>query len=487
MNKKRVAAYVRVSSASKAQLHSYEFQEEYWRGKFAEDPTQELVAIYADRGISGCSMQKRPRFLAMMEDARAGRLDVIHTKSVSRFARNTVQLLEAVRELRDIGVEVVFEKEQISTFQPTSELFLTIAASIAENDLEVDSQRQKWSFQRRFENGWYSIGSGMYGYRMTANNTLVVAPEEAEVVRWIYEMYISGCGSRKIADTLNTAGIRNVKGLPWRQNGILKLIANEKYMGDAMMGKSVRIDGQKRDNLDGSVGERYYIENAHEGIVSKETYYQAQAVHQQRANPKLIHRPPEQHPFTEMIECGCCHGNFRHKVNNSGKKWSNDIWMCAQQERKGKAHCPNTRIKDSVLREKFIEAYNEFVTQRPQSTAIETLQTTIQQLRSQEQELATLLMRKLITEKDFRTEQQRIKREIRQHQEKLQELQRNTVKESDYTTITEFDETKIPLFLQRIIIHDYHVTFRFFNGVEITKGYTNGQPGNKPGWNRKEV
>ncbi len=183
MGKKRVAAYVRVSSASKAQFHSYEFQEEYWRGKFDGDPDHELIAIYADRGISGCSMKKRPQFLAMMEDARAGRVDVIHTKSVSRFARNTVQLLEAVRELRDLGIEVVFEKEQISTLQPTSELFLTIAATIAENDLEVDSQRQKWSFQRRFENGWYSIGPAMYGYRMTGDNTLVIVPEEAGAVR----------------------------------------------------------------------------------------------------------------------------------------------------------------------------------------------------------------------------------------------------------------------------------------------------------------
>ncbi len=278
-----------------------------------------------------------------------------------------------------------------------------------------------------------------------------------------------------------------MKGLPWRQNGILKLIANEKYMGDAMMGKSVRIDGQKRDNLDGSIGEQYYIENAHEGIVSKETYYQAQAVRQQRANPKLIHRPPEQYAFTDRIECGCCHKSYRHKVNHSGEKWSNDFWICATHERYGKATCGNTRIKDSVLREKFIEAYNEFVTLRPQGTAIEAIQTEIQSLRSQEQELATLLMRKLLTEKDFRDEQQRIKNAIREKQEKIQCLQRGKIKEKDFKIITEFDASKVPLFLQRVIIQDYHVTFRFYNGVEITKEYTNGQPGNKPGWNKKEA
>ncbi len=422
MKKKRVVAYVRVSSASKAQLHSYEFQEAYWRSKFAEDPDCELVTIYADRGISGCSMHRRPQFLAMMQDARADRFDAIHTKSVSRFARNTVELLQAVRELRDMGIEVVFEKEQISTLQPTSELFLTIAASIAENDLEVDSQRQKWSFQRRFENGWYSIGSGMYGYQMTGDNHLTIVPEEAEVVRWIYDMYLSGCGCPTIADTLNNAGIPNSKGNLWRPNTILKLISNEKYMGDAMMGKSVSIDGRKCDNMDGQYGERFYIEDAHEAIVSKETFYRAQEQRQRRANPKLVKQAHPSYPFTGMITCGCCGSGFRHKVNNPGKKWRNDIWVCARQERDGKASCESTRIKDTVLREKFIEAYNEFVTQRPQGDAVVKLQSEIKTLQKQEQELATLMLGKLISEKDFRIEQRIIKTKIRELQEQIQEL-----------------------------------------------------------------
>ena len=337
MGRKRVVAYVRVSSSSKAQLHSYEFQEQYWRSKFENDPDNELVRIYADRGISGSDAYKRPEFMTMLKDARNRKFDVIHTKSVSRFARNTVQLLEAVRELRDLGIEVIFEKEQISTLQPTSELFLTIAATIAENDLEVDSQRQKWSFQHRFENGWYSIGSSMYGYRMTGDNKVVVVPEEAEVIRWVYDMYLSGCGCPTIARVLNEAGIKTGVGMPWRASGILKMISNEKYMGDVMMGKSVNIDGKKCNNLDGQYGERYYIEDAHEGIISKETYYKAMELRQQRANPKLVNQDIVEYPFTRRIACGCCGSYFRHKVNNPGKKWANDIWICARQEQKGKA------------------------------------------------------------------------------------------------------------------------------------------------------
>lgn len=278
------------------------------------------------------------------------------------------------------------------------------------------------------------------------------------------------------------------KWMPWRASGILKMISNEKYMGDVMMGKSVNVDGKKCDNLDGQYGERYYIEDAYEGIISKETYYKAMELRQQRANPKLVNQETVEYPFTRRIACGCCGSYFRHKVNNPGKKWANDIWICARQEQKGKAHCDSTRIKDTVLKEKFVEAYNEFVTLRPEGETIEAIQKCIQRLRAEEEKLAALLMRKLISENAFRAEQQSIKAEIRRLQEQLQQLRCRAVRESDYTTITDFDEVKLKLFVEKIIImEEKRVTFRFFNGVEITKEYTNGKSGNKPGWNLKEV
>ena len=167
--------------------------------------------------------------------------------------------------------------------------------------------------------------------------------------------------------------------------------------------------------------------------------------------------------------------------------WLDDIWVCARQERAGRDQCDSTRIKDTVLREKFIEAYNEFVTRRPQGDTIATIQAVVRALQQEEGKLAGLLMRKLISDNAFSTEQQFIKARIREQQEHIRQLQRNTIYENDYTTITEFDETKLKLFLEQIIMMPNRVTFRFFNGVEITKTYTNGQPGNKPGWNKKEV
>lgn len=205
---------------------------------------------------------------SVTRNAREHKFDKIYTKSVSRFARNTTQLLEAVRELRDLGIEVVFENENIHTFQPTSEIFLTIAATIAENDLEVDSARQRWSIQHRCENGWISVGSGLFGLKLTADNELEIVPEEAAVIRYIYESYVDGgIGSKKIADALNAAGVQSRNGYPWDAKHIIGLLRNEKYKGDVIMGKSVRHFGEYHKNPNAEYAPRYYMEGTHEAIV----------------------------------------------------------------------------------------------------------------------------------------------------------------------------------------------------------------------------
>lgn len=484
MEKKRVVAYVRVSSKSSAQIHSYDFQARYWQDKFTDDAQYELVGIYADRGISGCSVKKRPEFLRMMDDARSGKFEQIQTKSVSRFARNTVELLEAVRELRDLGIEVFFENEQISSLEPTSELFLTIAATVAENDLDVDSDRQRWSMQLRFENGWISVGGGMYGYRMAKDNQLVIVPEEADVVRRIYGMYNSGSGVQSIANVLNTEGILNSRGAPWRVNTLLKLISNEKYMGDSIMGKSCQKQGVKYENTDGQYSQRYYIENSHPPIVSREVWQKAQEIRQSRKNSKLIGKSVPSYPFTGLIECGQCHAGFRHKINDSGKPWASEIWMCATQYVHGVSACDCTRIKDSVLREKFIEAYNEFVTDRPQANSVLAMQEIIAKLEQEEAELAALTLRHLLPVSTLHSEQRRIKAQIRELQQKISE--QSSVSDHDYTPIAEFIEEKLKKFVKKVFVSKGTVTFLFYNGISISKEYSNGQPGNKPGWKQKK-
>lgn len=484
MKKKRAVAYVRVSSGSDAQIHSYEFQEHYWQERFVDDEEYELVGIYADKGISGKSMYRRPRFLAMIKDAKEGKFDAIFTKSVSRLGRNTTQVLETIGELRDRGIGVFFEKENIDTLNPNSQLYLTIAASIAENDLCVDAARQRWSIQHRCENGWVTVGTGLYGYRMV-DGKLIVEPSEAEIVRKVYEMYIGGAGATMIAKFLNNLGVKTSRDKEWKPGTVLGLISNEKYMGDSMMGKSVYIDGIKHDNMNGEYGERYYTPDTHEGIVSKETWQRAQEIRQQRENPKLIGQESPVYTFTSKIRCGQCGAHYQHKVNNSGKKWQNDIWCCATSLRKGVAACNCTRIKDSVLREKFVEAYNEFVTKRPVGTQIEELQEEIERLMNEDSDLAELVIKRLITRSAYAEEQRAIYQRILEVRERIADISGRELTEQDYTIITEFDDEKAAKFIMEIVITKNVVTFVFCNGVEISRNYTNGQAGNKPGLNKK--
>lgn len=481
MSTKRAVAYIRVSTEKDAQLHSYDFQEHYWKNAFEKDPNTELVGIYADKGISGHSIQKRPQFLLMMEDARQHRFDVIYTKSVSRFARNTTQLLEAVRELRDIGIEVVFEKENVHTFDPTSEIFLTIAATIAENDFEVDSERCRWSVRHRYENGFISIGSGLYGFRMTGANELVVIPEEAAIVKYIFDAYVNGgYGSKRIADSLNEAGVKTRNGAPWNAFHIVSMIRNEKYKGDALMGKKVCRLGVYKLNRNGGYAPKYYIEDSHEAIVDKDTWTAAQQIMDDRG--RNFDHTYVRHSFSSMIECACCGKHFAHKIMNSSTKYKPDVWACGTALKKGIDACSNSRIKDAVLKAKFIEAYNEFIEHRPQGDSVVAMQEVIEDLKQQERELAELMLQHLITKPTYDTERREIKEKIAMIKKKLDERRLNRVPECEHIPITDFDPVKAKRFLTKVIVDRFTVTFDFYNGAKITKEYSNGQPGNKHGW-----
>lgn len=485
VEKKRAVAYIRVSTAQSAQMHSFEFQEAYWKQALEENPDVELVGIYADRGISGSGFKKRPRFLEMVEDALDGEFDVIYTKSISRFSRNSVELLEVVHKLRDKHVEVVFENENIHTLDSGTDLLLTIAASIAENDLLVDSQRQKWSIQKRIEEGWISIGSGLFGYKMCDDNILKIVPDEAEIVRKIFKLYTEGKGSTIIARILNENGCKTRAGNPWTARRIMGVLENEKYSGDSIMGKSVKINGKDVNNKSGEYGNKYLIENSHDPIVSKEIFNKAQEI---RANKNKNKRPKgtvAEYPFTGMIVCGQCNKSYRHKINNSGRKWQTAIWMCGTQSEHGMEKCDCTRIKDSVLKEKFVECYNEFIETKPQGNKEIEYEVSLSRLSDEEHELAVLAMRNMIPMETFRAEKKRITEKRRELSMTNKNRRKKTVNPKHYKKIAEFDENIMKQFITKVIINKNMVTFVFYNGVKISRAYTNGQPGNQKGWNRR--
>ena len=439
MNKKRAAAYARVSTNSRAQEHSFEFQSRYWNQTLGNNDDYDYIGLFADKGISGKYVNRRPQFLALMELCNRGEVDIIFTKSVQRFARNAEELLKHVRALREKGIEVYFEKENIHTLNPDSELYLTIAAAIAEEDLTRYSNNVAWSIKDRFERGEMILGPRIYGYRKTAENRLIVYPDEARIVRLIFEEYIKGdVSTLKIAKKLNSMGVPSPNGGEWLCSQISYIIKNEKYYGDMILQKTFVEGGVKYANRGERI--RYYVENSHEPIISKEIWDKAQEV---------------------------LGANYTHKVNNSGTISQANFWKCHIAIQKGVKYCHNPGIKEKVLYDLFVDCYNEFVTEGYYKKTVDNTEALdrLARLNESETELTLLMTRGVINQNQYLEEQQRIRVEMQSIQRKLHEERTYLVQGSDFHPIKEFDEDKLYKFIKRVVVKDWTVTFEFFNGV----------------------
>ena len=481
-HKKRAVAYVRVSTKSDAQTHSYEYQNEYWQQVIKANPLYEFGGIYADKGISGRAIAKRPQLLKLLNDAKNGKVDVIFTKSVARFARNTEELLTMVHELRDNGVKVVFEKENIDTFNPNSEIFLTIAVAIAENDLQIYSDNQRWSVREKYKNGFYAIGSGILGYSMdNSTNTLKIVPKEAETVKRIFDLYHEGNGVNKIAQILMDEKRENKVGsIEWNKNSVMYILKNEKYKGCSLSQKTITNQGVTIKNK-GDVPQ-YYMENVHEAIISPETFDKVQKMIREHPMKKLVGQIVPHYPFTGKIRCGQCMHGYTHIIQNSNFAWQTGVWVCQHQHSYGKKTCDCTRIKDSVLYEKFVECYNEFIKMKYENTNLKKAKQHLQWLLSQEQELTALKVNGMIGIEAYNKEILNIRAEIDNVKKSILELDLKDINKSDFKPISEFSEEKVEKFIDKVIIHKCVVTFIFINGVSISRPYTNGKSGNKIGW-----
>lgn len=483
---KRAVAYIRVSTASDAQTHSFEFQEEYWKNTISRNDDLELVGIYADKGISGKSLSKRPELKRLLKDAEDKKFDVVYTKSVSRFARNTTELLESIRHLRELGIKVIFEKENIDTFNPSAEVFLTIAAAVAENDLRVYSDNQKWSVRQRFKKGQIQIGCKIFGYEMDyENNNLIIKEDEAIVIRKIYELYLNGYGFGRIKLYLEEHGYNNGEGkAEWNESSIRYILKNEKYKGCSLAQKTVMINGVAKIN-DG-FAKQYYMEDSHDAIVSKEDFDKVQILMMSKQSDKLKGMSKvEPYSFTGKIRCAVCGGKVNHKINNSGKSWQCSIWMCGTRARYSKKVCDSRNIKDDVLKELFVTSYNEFITLKPKSAVLDELLDSRANLIKQENELNILKLNRLIELDDYDAELDRIKKMTHDLTLAINDLTLKGVSLKDYTRIDEFDEEKVRKFLDYIVLNVDTVTFHFINGISITKHFNNGPSGNQRGWKER--
>ena len=480
MTKNRVAAYARISTSQKSQEHSYEFQSAYWNDVLGNNSEYEYVGLFADKGISGKFANRRPQFMAMLEACRLGKIDIIFTKSVQRFSRNTEELLNMVRNLREIGVAVVFEKEGINTLNPDSELYLTIAVAVAEDDLSRYSQSVSWAIVDKFQKGENVMGYSLYGYYVKNNKDLTINPTEAEVVKEIYELYYYGWSTRQIANELNQRGLPAPRGSVWHDSELRNLLANEKYCGDLLLQKTYSENGKKRQNK----GERakYYVENNHEAIIDRELWQRVQEELKKRRNEKLVGSKCVTYPFSGMIVCGKCGHSVVHKVNNAGTPFQTNFWKCHHSIKYGKSVCNNPGIKDSVIKDAFIEAYNEFVINDYKGEEDGAITRALEKLYEDERELMRLSACGWISKSDFFIERKSIREQIIELEQKADEIRIVSANSNDRNPIKLFDEEKLQRFVKKVTLKDWVVTFELYNGVKISKGYTNGQHGNIRDW-----
>lgn len=351
----RVAAYARVSSDKDAAFHSLEAQTEYYQEYVSNHPNWILVNIYSDNGISGTTIN-RPEFQRMMEDCRAGKIDLVVTKSVTRFARNTVILLETIRELKALGVDCFFEKENMHSISPDGELLLTLLAMYAEEEARSASENQKWRIQKLYEQG-KPAGGHTYGYRLK-DGKFEIVPEEAETIKTIFQLYLSGMGYAKIARTLIERGIESRFG-SWSNNTIRDTLLNEKYVGDMLLQKFF-IEDFRTKKLRKNTGEmrRVYVKNCHEAIVDRGTFDAVQAEIARRGHRQVkimesrnVAHDNSEKLFTGRIICGDCGCTYLRKYTNA-KKSDRPVWICQKSFRYGKTACHSQRIPESILIEK---------------------------------------------------------------------------------------------------------------------------------------
>lgn len=268
----KAAAYCRVSTNSEDQVNSFSAQLKYYTEYISSNPRMELVDIYADEGITGTCVSKRDEFKRMMRDASNGKLDRIFVKSVSRFARNTLECLEAIRILKSLDVTVIFENDNIDTETMNSELILYVKSAFAQSEALSGSKRVSTAIRMKMENGEFITYNAPYGYKLDKECHLLIVPDEAEVIRRIFELYLSGKGMGKIAEILNDENIPNASG-KWSVSGIRYILLNEKYIGDSILQKTYTPCTLPLKNIPNR-GEldMYYVSNSHEGIISRETF-----------------------------------------------------------------------------------------------------------------------------------------------------------------------------------------------------------------------
>ncbi len=361
MRPKRVAAYCRVSTDREEQEHSFETQKAMYTEMIMMKPTWQMAGIYADEGITGTVAKKRPGFMKMIEDCRKGKIDMIVTKSVSRFSRNNLDCLMYVRELKQLGIPIIFEKEGINTIQVSSELLLTLFGALSQAESESISMNVKLGIRQSLKNGNVRFSYKTFlGYRKGADGRPEIVPEQADIVRRIYNDFLAGATYLEIAKRLTEENVPTMGGgNRWFSERIKSILKNEKYKGDALLQKTYITDPiSKRVKKNNGELPMYYVENSHPAIIERRIFDRVQEEIARRAGKKKVKqtgtktelgRYSGKYALTELLYCGECGTPYRRCTwSRNGKK--KIVWRCVSRLDYGKKYCKNSpSVEESRL------------------------------------------------------------------------------------------------------------------------------------------
>jgi DNA invertase Pin-like site-specific DNA recombinase len=507
----RVAPYCRVSTNSEEQLDSYQAQIEYYTEKIAAQQEWTMVDMFADEGKTATSTKKRKDFLRMIKACEKGKVDLIITKSVSRFCRNTLDGLDYVRKLKRMGVGVFFEKENVNTLYMDNEMILTFMMSQAQAESESMSGNIRWGHRKNFKDGKvYFHYSGFLGYRRGENDLPEIDPEEAEIVRRIFSRYLIGHSVAKIIADLETDGIKTARGhKKWNDGVIRGMLRNEKYMGDALLQKTYIADLFTRQTKK-NTGElpQYYVENSHPAIIDRLTFQRVQEEMARRSSLKKVSTAAKtelakysgKYVLTELLSCGNCGSPYR-RVTWTRPEGKKIVWRCINRLENGKKFCKDApTLEENRIHTAVVSAMNEMFSQKslkailqdsirtallPENgeTSLAAIDSRLSQLREQQYRLLQLAaavgadstqydeeLKKVSMEFSAlvakRGELEKNKQDTEQADERVEQLAAEL--ESVDTGITAFDEVTVRQMISAItVLSEEKLLIRFKDGTEI--------------------
>ena len=476
----RCAAYCRVSSDSEDQLNSFMAQTRYYEKAFEGSETEQLVDIYADEGITGTREDKRDEFQRMIKDCRRGKIDRIYTKSISRFVRNTKDCLKNIRELKSLGITVFFEKENIDTAKLTDEMMITIMGGLAQEESTSISQHMRWSVQKRMQNGMYKNATPPFGFKKV-NGDLEVDENQMQIVRQMFEWYVSGYGLQAIADKLNSMNIQSGKqSVLWKADNVKYVLKNERYIGDALFQKSYvteTLPHVKKRNY--GEKQKYYAENVNPPVVDKDIFHKVQVLLLSRHRDFVSN----EYALSGKICCGKCGATYKHRNRRNGA-----YWICRTHDVNA-SDCENGSIPESKIYLAFIRLCNKLwhnykVILTPLQTALQDLklrkfsgQTQVMdihkevaKLREHTHVLARLKTKGFLDEAKYIEQTNELNVKISKLQSELKKLTRSDDEDETLDQIemlidfferrdkpiTEFEESVFESIVEKIVVIDQH-------------------------------